>query len=48
MTVKELIEALEMVNDDLEVVIDDKYGRQPATFVSVFLSADSGLKVIIE
>ena len=48
MTVKELIQALEMINDDLEVVVDDKFGRQPATFVSVFLSVDSELKVIIE
>lgn len=48
MTVKELIEALQLINDDLEVVTEDKEGKQPATFVSVFLNSDRELKVVIE
>lgn len=48
MTVKELIEALELINNDLEVVTEDKEGKQPVTVVSVFLNADRELKVVIE
>lgn len=48
MTVRELIDALEMINDDLEIVTEDKLGRAPITIVSVFVNADNELKVIIE
>ena len=48
MTVKELKEILEYLDEDLEIVIEDEQGTQPATSLNIFKNIDGETKAILE
>ena len=48
MTVGELKEILEVLDDELEIVIEDSQGKQPVTQVSIFKNINGETKAILE
>ena len=48
MTVGELCKILSCLSEDLEIVKEDKHGKEPATSVVIFLDTEGDTKLIIE